>query len=228
MNDTTANATAEPGQNDGGAGSPNPDPAHGGKPAEGAEGTEGAEGGEGGDGPDSLGDKGKKALDAMKAKERAARAKARELEQQLAEMKAQLEGNDKTPDEQALEAARREAATEAARKANERILRSEIRAAAAKRLADPADALVHLNVDDFEVGDDGEVDGEEISDAITELLKKKPYLAAQGGTPSFDSARGKGTPKGQLTRADLKGMSAKEINAARKAGRLDAVLGKLK
>ncbi|PZF98252.1 phage scaffolding protein [Micromonospora deserti] len=178
------------------------------------------------DGADALGDPGKKALDAMKQREKAARAESRELKKRLADLEAAAAAKDKTPDEQAIDAARREAAAETLAKANARILRSEVKAAAAGKLADPSDALRLLDLDQFEVGDDGEVDAGDIADAISELIKNKPYLAAQGGTTTFDSARGKRTPAGQLTRDDIKKMSPAEINAARKAGRLDNLLGK--
>lgn len=178
------------------------------------------------EGAEELGDKGKKALDAMKEQRRKARAEAATLRKELDELKRQLSDKDKTPDEQALAEARREAAAEASAKANERILRSEVRAAAAGKLNDPADALKLLDLDQFEVGGDGDVDTEEITDAINDLLQSKPYLAAQRGTTQFDSARGKRKPAGQLTQDDVKRMSPEEIQAARKAGRLDDLLGK--
>lgn len=178
------------------------------------------------DGAESLGDAGKKALDAMKAERKAAKDEARQLRKELEALKTQIADKEKSPDEKAIEAARREAAEEATTKANERILRSEVRAAAAGKLADPSDALAYLDLKSFEVSADGEVDSEEIVSAIAELLDKKPYLAAQRGpsAPKFDSARGKGKPAGQLTRADLKGMSPEAISKARKEGRLDALL----
>lgn len=178
------------------------------------------------DGAESLGDAGKKALDAMKAERKAAKDEARQLRKELEALKTQIADKEKTPDEQAIEAARREAAAEASAKANERILRSEIRAAAAGKLADPSDAVAFLDLSEFEVNDNGEVDAEEVSAAIADLIERKPHLAAQRGAPRFDSARGKGKPAGQLTEADLNGMSTEEIVAAKKAGRLDNLLGK--
>lgn len=175
------------------------------------------------EGADALGDPGKKALAEMKGKWKAERDKRRALEQEVAALKARLEGGNGQTD---LDELRRQAAAEALAKANARILRSEVKAAAAGLLADPEDALRLLNLDQFEVGDDGNVDTDEIKDAISDLIKRKPYLAAQGGTVQFDSARGKRAPVGQLTRAELEKMTPAEINAARKAGRLDALLGK--
>jgi len=58
-------------------------------------------------------------------------------------------------------------------------VRAEVRAAAAGKLADPSDALRFLDLAQFEVGEDGDIDQDEIADAIDELLTQKPYLAAQ-------------------------------------------------
>lgn len=105
---------------------------------------------------------------------REAADKAAELEKEL----ASLQGK-----EAEYEAAQKEKAVheEALSKANDRILRAEIRALAAGKLTDPADALLHLDLTKFEVSPDGEVDKTAIEAAITNLTTSKPYLAAQGG-----------------------------------------------
>lgn len=135
------------------------------------------------DGADELGDKGKQALERMKERLRAERTK-----RQAAEDGA----------EQAKKAER-----DALAKANQRIVRAEVRAAAAGRLVDPVDALQFLDLSAFEVDDDGQVDADDIADAITDLLNRKPYLAAQGGprSPVPDPAQG-GTGRGPATAAD--------------------------
>ena len=178
------------------------------------------------EGSESLGDAGKKALSAMKEREKAARARARELEREVAELRAAIESKDKTPDEQELDAVRREAEAAAIARANERILRSEIKAAAAGKLADPEDALRYLDLAEFEVDESGNVDTSEISDAIHELLERKPYLSAQGGRVTLDTGRGKSPAVGQLTREDLRNMTPEEIVSAKSAGRLNNVLGR--
>lgn len=75
-------------------------------------------------------------------------------------------------------------------RANSRILRSEVRAAAAGKLADPADAIKFLDLDQFDVGEDGDVDQDEIADAIDELVEKKPYLAAHRGEQKKRNPKG--------------------------------------
>ncbi|MFJ6659703.1 hypothetical protein ACIQNG_25620 [Streptomyces sp. NPDC091377] len=177
----------------------------------------GQDGGEDPEGADQLGDKGKRALDAMKGKLKSERARRRDLEQRLAAA-APAGGDDAV--------AKATAAATAA--ANARILRAEVRAAAT-RLADPRDALRFLDLSKFEVDEDGEVDAEEIADAIEDLLKNKPYLAAQSGrrfqgTGDGGAARKAGRPK-QLTERDLKNMSAEQIVKAQEDGRLDDLLG---
>ncbi|MEU6944287.1 hypothetical protein ABZ957_03430 [Streptomyces sp. NPDC046316] len=171
------------------------------------------------DGADELGDKGKRALASMKGKWRAERDRARELEQRLAEKDNVDEA----------EQVRRKAEADALTKANARIVRAEVKAAAAGKLADPADAHRFLDLDQFEVDDDGNVDSDEVAEAIDDLIKSKPYLAAATakrfqGTGDGGAARKASRPK-QLTRADLKSMSPEAIEKARIDGRLEDLMG---
>ena len=129
------------------------------------------------EGATALGDAGKKALDAMKAERNEARAEAKAAADAIAALTAQVEGK-----QAEYEAAQktREVETAALAKANERILKAEVRAQAASKLNDPKDALLYLDLSGFEVGEDGEVDGDAVAAAIDKLITDKPYLAAQG------------------------------------------------
>lgn len=167
------------------------------------------------EGADQLGDPGKKALARMKEKLKAERARRRQAEERA---------NKGASDDAVAQATA--AATAAA---NTRILKAEIRAAAAKKLADPRDALKFLDLGQFEVDEDGEVDAEEIADAIEDLIKDKPYLAAATGRRFQGSGDGgaqrkAGRPK-QLTQSDLKKMTPDQIVKAQNEGRLDDLLG---
>ncbi|MFD6432826.1 hypothetical protein [Streptomyces venezuelae] len=169
------------------------------------------------EGADELGDKGKRALAAMKGKWKSERDKRRGLEQQLADKAG---GDDD---------AVTKATAAATAAANARIMRAEVRAAAASKLADPRDALKFLDLDQFEVGEDGDVDADEIAEAIEELIKTKPYLAAATakrfqGTGDGGAARKASRPK-QLTQSDLKKMTPQQIVKAQDDGRLDDLLG---
>ena len=113
--------------------------------------------------------------------ERAARKAA---ERELAQIKAEAALKDKPAEEQALEAARAEARAEATAKADARILRSELKAVAAGKLADPSDAHLYIDLSQFEVDEDGEVDSEALADAVADLIARKPHLAA-AGQPRF-------------------------------------------
>lgn len=168
----------------------------------------------------ALGDKGKKAIDAMKAKMKAAQKDAKDAKAERDQLKADKESSGKPDAEQAIANAKAEGKLEANAAANKRILRSEVKAAAAGKLKNPALAVRLLDLDDFEVDDDGNVDEDEIADAIQELLKENPELAAQGGTTRFDSARGKPKAKKQLTKADLDRMSPEAIAKAYDEGRI--------
>lgn len=146
-----------------------------------------------------LGPAGEKALQAEKEKRKTAAAQARAekaradaAEQELAKLRRAAEKAKAKPEEKADDAPdpeeiRREAEQAAIAKANDRIVRAEIRAAAAGKLADPADALNFLDLTQFEVDADGNIDADQVADAIDDLLKKKPYLAvpAQGEAKRF-------------------------------------------
>ncbi|MDF1705022.1 MAG: hypothetical protein P1U38_09635 [Aeromicrobium sp.] len=144
-------------------------------------------------GEEALGDAGKQALDRMKAKWQGERDKR---------IAAEAKINDGTPADDP-ERLQREADAKALAKANDRIVRAEIRAAAAGKLSDPADALNFIDLTQFEVDDDGSLDESEVADAIKELLEKKPYLAAQGGpkTPKPDPSQGE-AGRGTASTAD--------------------------
>jgi len=183
------------------------------------------------EGADQLGDPGKKALASMKDKLKAEREKRRGLEAQLAELNKPADGDQPDPD-----AMLRQAEQTAAARYNDRIVRAEVKAAAAGKLADPADAYRFLDLSQFEVDDDGNVDADEVAEAIDDLIKSKPYLAAQGGStkPRFQGTADSGARKGnarptQLTEADVKRLSAAgkhaEIVQAQNDGRLDDYLG---
>lgn len=173
-------------------------------------------------GADSLGDPGKQALDRMKTQRNDAKKLAKEREAEIAELKRQLEAKDKSPEENELEKARAEARAEAITAANARVIRSEVKSAAAGKLRNPALAIKLLNLSDFDVDENGDVDTDQIQEAISDLLEENPELAAQGGNASFDSGRGKQPRKKKLTKQDLAGMSPQEIAKAYDEGRVEA------
>ena len=145
--------------------------------ADGAASETGAESAAVTEGANALGDAGKKALDAMKAERNEAKAAAKQAADDLAALRAQVEGRE-AEHKATLDAQR--VKDEALSAANQRILKAEVRAQAAGKLNDPKDALLYLDLSGFEVGPDGDVDGETVAAAIDDLLKNKPYLAAQG------------------------------------------------
>lgn len=105
----------------------------------------------------------------------AEKSKRRELAQKLREQEA----NQPEPDPVDADAIKAQANREANARVSERIVRTEVRAAAKGRISDPNDALAFIDLSQFEVADDGSVDETDIEDAIKNLLEKKPYLAAQ-------------------------------------------------
>lgn len=172
----------------------------------------------------ALGDAGKRALDAMKAKWKAAEAEAKAIRDELAAAKAAAEGRE-AEHTAALEAQR--VKDEALAAANTKIAKANLRAAAAGKLADPADALTFIDVSSFEVDDDGNTNEAALTAAINDLIESKPYLAAQGKRFQGDAdggARKESRPE-QITRDELSRMTSEQIVQAKKDGRLSDLLG---
>ncbi|WP_186372400.1 hypothetical protein [Arthrobacter woluwensis] len=174
------------------------------------------------EGTEALGDAGKKALARMKAKLKAETAARRNAEKERDEERRKAADKDKPADQIALEQARRDGETAATKKAEERILRTELRAAAKGKMHNPALAAKLLDLSEFTVDENGDVDQEALEAAIDELLVENPGLAAQGsGGGTFGTARGKKPAGKKLTEADLKGMSAKQIAEAYDKGLIE-------
>lgn len=175
-------------------------------------------------GEEALGDAGKKALDTMKAERKAATDRARAAEAELEALKAQMAGREQ---EHAAEVERQRAKDEALAAANQRILSAELKAAAKGKLADPADAHLFIDLKQFDVSDDGDVDTDALNTAIDELISRKPHLAATA--KRFDGSADGGAKKDagvqQVTRDELKSMTPEQIVAAEAEGRLKNLLG---
>lgn len=188
------------------------------------------------EGAEHLGDPGKKALDAMKARvkaaedaKRASDTAARDLAARLKALEDAEADRNRTEEERAAAQAQRNAEQAAIAKANQRLLRADVRSAAAGKLRDPADALAFLDLASLSITEDGDTDPQQIDAAIADLLEKRPYLGVDS-KPTFakqDTAATKtkdaAGPK-QLTREDLKTMTASQINDARRKGQLDTLM----
>ena len=157
------------------------------------EGEGGEDDPDGDKGEGDLRDAGKRALDTMKAQRNTARSALRPwsaLAQELGvktpdEVRSLLKGKTKDGGDQLdPEQIRREARAEADREVAQERLLDRIEAKA-RGFADPADAAALLlrehDAEDFLDGT--RVDGDAIAEALDELLKRKPYLAATGSGP---------------------------------------------
>lgn len=174
---------------------------------------------------EQLGEAGIKALASMKKDLAAARL-------ELAELRA-ANGDPRGEDSlnKRLKAEREKLRDEALTEAREAVLvdraldRIEARA---RQFADPEDARMLLGSRVEEFVKDGKVDTDAIDKALSDLLEKKPHLAAatakrfQGGA---DGGARKGSQATQLTEQDLKRMSPEQIVKAREDGRLTELLG---
>jgi hypothetical protein len=126
-----------------------------------------------------LGEAGKQTLVKVRKLQADAEARATAAEDQLAALKAASQ----TDQEKAVEAARTEGLTAG----NQRLIRAEVKAAAAHAgFHDPVDAAVQLadQIAKVPVTKDGDVDEAKVKELIAELATAKPYLLkAPGATP---------------------------------------------
>ncbi|MEU2797435.1 hypothetical protein [Streptomyces sp. NPDC007117] len=159
----------------------------GGNGGDGGGSDNGGTGGDGGD-EDKLGEGGKKALQAERDARAAAEARVKELEAKLTRKPKDTgakpgDNGDGKGDAGAkpvdTEALKKELREELTTESNARIVRAEVKAAAAGKLADPADAPRYIDVAKIKVGEDGEPDAKQIKKAIEDLLKERPYLAGK-------------------------------------------------
>lgn len=107
---------------------------------------------------------------------------------------AEIEEASKSEQEKAVTAAKAEADKAARAEVTERyqrrIVTAEVKAAAGGKLADPADAVRLLDLAQFDLDENDEVDGKAVAKAIDDLLKAKPYLAAKQSKAGGDAGQG--------------------------------------
>ncbi|WP_327389736.1 hypothetical protein OG728_09540 [Streptomyces microflavus] len=157
---------------------PQSTPGNGPEDDQGASGTGTATKPTSGTGKDGEGDQ----ADAVKSAETAraaAEKRATEAEQEAARLRRSNAAT-KGTDLDALRAEVRQEFTEA-------LVRAELRAAAAGKLRDPADALALLDVVSL-AGSGGDIDAAAVAAAVDQLVKDKPYLAVadqDGSAPSW-------------------------------------------
>lgn len=170
-----------------------------------------------------LGEAGQQALERMKVERREAKAEARKLREQLAELQKPKEDPEKPDLDAVRKAAREEALLESL---GERAL-DKLEVRAAKLFADPDDARAMLAARSADFVDDGKIDTDAIDEALQDLLKRKPHLGAKPGTRfsgSSDGGARKGSKPEQLSREDLKRMTPAQIVKAQEDGRLSDLI----
>jgi len=153
-----------------------------------------------------LSEGGQRALAAERAAAKSAEKRAKAAEAELDKFRLA----NASESEKALAVAKAEGRTEALSTVNVRIVRAELKAAAAGVLQDPDDAAVHIDLSQFEVDDDGNVDSKAVRREIESLAKAKPYLAA--GVKPTPLPGGGATPS---TGTDLNELFRQQAKAAR-------------
>nr|WP_173294451.1 hypothetical protein [Streptomyces sp. FR1] len=123
---------------------------------------------------DALGEAGKKALETERAARKEAERKLGELEQEVSRLRRSNAANKGTD----LDAIKAEIRAEFA----EGLVEAQLEAAATGRLAKPEDAVLFVGRDRITaLAAGGKPDKAAINDAIEQVLKDRPYLAAQSG-----------------------------------------------
>ena len=110
------------------------------------------------------------------------------------------------------------------------VLQANVTAAATGKLINPGDALKLIDFSDLTADDQGGYDQKAIGDKIDALVAAHPYLAQGGNNAGLagiippSGVRDGDHQTGQLTRDDLKNMTPKQIDEARRKGRLNDLL----
>lgn len=97
----------------------------------------------------------------------------------------------------------RKAEADVLSRANTKILKSEIKALAADLLADPGDAVLNLNLGDYEVDEDGNVPERAIKRDLKDLLARKPHLAKVSKRVDYEGGARGGAGRGGTGMNDL-------------------------
>lgn len=140
----------------------------------------------------------REALRRERAEKRAEKTRAKTLESERDNLKAQTQ----TAEEKALNDAKKSGAEETEAKYRPLLVAAGVRALAAGKLADPADAVVHLDLSSIELDDTGSVDPKAVGGLIDGLLAAKPYLAgtaAKRTPPPGAGDQGHRTPAENVT-----------------------------
>lgn len=172
-------------------------------------------------GDDGLTGKGRRAIQAERATAQKARERlkpvnalfrkygvknAAELDALLAKStKGTSSKKDAEDDGPSAEEIREQARREASEAANTRLIRAGVKTVAADLLNDPKDALAFLDLSDYEVDENGDIDEAQVKRDLKALIADKPYLGKAkkgdgrtGGTPNFDGGTRKTSTKSSM------------------------------
>lgn len=162
-----------------------------------------------------------------KAREWEKRAKTNQAEAKknadAARRLAAIEDEKKTADEKAQERERKAAEREQA--ASERVAKADIRAALTGIVDDPDSIIEDLKISRF-LTDDGEVDDDAIASLKAKYEALRPANVRAIKPNPAQGANGSKEHEKPYTKADLVHMTTDEINEARRAGKLDHLLGR--
>ena len=136
---------------------------------------------------------GREYVESLRKESSGYRSRAKEAEDELEEFrKSQM-----SEQEKAIDDARKEGAEQAADHYKPLLAQERVKAQASGEFTDPDDAIRYLDLDKIDLDDDYA-----IGEALTELLKDKPYLAAKGRTQGSIDQGPRGKPVEAKTGSD--------------------------
>lgn len=149
----------------------------------------------------------KRAKDAYKPFAQLARDTGLSVDEMRKRLTAARDGGTNSKDSKAkddvdVEEIRRQTKAEVSAKSDARFVRAAVKAEAAALLNDPSDAIKFLDLSDYEVDEDGEVDAAQVKRDLRSLIADKPYLAKKKSAADFDGGpRGKAPATGSMSDA---------------------------
>lgn len=156
------------------------------------------------------------------------RATRKELEKKLKAHEREAAVRDMAPDERVIDEARREAAAEAMKGANLRIVRAEFRSVAKERGLDPNTAARLADLESVELDDDGNVDPDSLTAALDAVVTEHPTLVPPRFQGTADQgARGRDAGPAQMSQSEFDRIKHdyRAVKKAKDEGRLNTLLG---
>jgi hypothetical protein len=116
-----------------------------------------------------------------------------------------------------IEQVRREVRSEVLREVNRARVQDKVALLATASFADPADAHLFVDLDEFEVDEDGAIDEEKVKRELADVLRRKPHLAKRQEVDEVDDFDG-GARRTVTKPTSMTDLIRETVNAKRGVG----------